>query len=178
LADRVHFFLRLHALELGENQRVVTELLATPLGRHLTLVGTYNGLTKKANYMPGLPDELKATLKAPSDPGPKPYAIMVPIRKGASWWMLSRDERQTLMEEHTRATLPYLKTVKRKLYHSSGLGDCDFLTYFETSKLDDFNNLIISLQMVEEYRHTTRFGHPILIGTIHTVDEVLETLAK
>ena len=57
-----------------------------------------------------------------------------------------------MMKEHTEASLPYLKTVKRKLYHSSGLDDFDFITYFETAKLDDFTNLIIALEKVKEYQ--------------------------
>ena len=46
--------------------------------------------------------------------------------------------------------MPYHKTVKRKLYHSSGLDDLDCITYFETSKLEDFHSLILSLEKVEE----------------------------
>jgi len=72
----------------------------------------------------------------------------------------------------------YLKTVKRKLYHASGLGDLDFITYFETAKLDDFNNLVIGLERVRENRHNKRFGNPTLLGTIRPLDEILEILAR
>lgn len=63
--------------------------------------------------------------------------------------MMPHDPRAALMKEHTDATVAYLKTVKRKLYHSSGLDDLDFITYFETAKLDDFNNLVIGLLKVK-----------------------------
>ncbi len=75
------------------------------------------------------------------------------------------------MKEHTDATVAYLKTVKRKLNHSSGLDDWDFITYFETSKLDDFNNLVTGLLKVKENRHNKRFGDPLLLGTIRPLDE-------
>ena len=65
--------------------------------------------------------------------------------------------------------MPYLKTVKRKLYHSSGLDDLDFITYFETSKLEDFHSLILSLEKVKEFQYTRRFGHP----TIARDDEIV-----
>ncbi|MDE3036470.1 MAG: chlorite dismutase family protein, partial [Nitrospirota bacterium] len=72
----------------------------------------------------------------------------------------------------------YLKTVKRKLYHASGLDDLDFITYFETAKLDDFNNLIIALERVQENRHNKQFGHPTLLGTIRPIEEILDILTR
>ena len=67
-----------------------------------------------------------------------------------------------MMKEHTDATVAYLKTVKRKLYHSSGLDDLDFITYFETAKLDDFNNLVTGLLKVKKNHNNERFGNPLL----------------
>ena len=58
-----------------------------------------------------------------------------------------------MMKEHTEAALPYHKTVKRKLYHSTGLDDLDFITYFETSKLEDFHSLILALEKVKEFQY-------------------------
>jgi chlorite dismutase len=178
LADRADFFVRLHAAELAHNQALLVDLLATPMGRHLNMIGSFIGLTKKTNYVPGLPEEMKTTLKTPADVGGKPYAIMIPVRKDAGWWLMDKETRQKQIQEHTQASLPYLKTVKRKLYHSTGLDDFDFLTYFETAKLEDFHNLILALQSVEEFKHVTRLGHPILLGTATPLDELLTTLSR
>ena len=54
----------------------------------------------------------------------------------------------------------------------------DFITYFETARLDDFNNLVIALESVRENRHNKRFGSPTLLGTIRPLDEVLEILLR
>jgi chlorite dismutase len=135
-------------------------------------------MSKKANYVPGFPDQMRADLKAPSEPGASPYAIVIPIRKSAEWWALDQEKRAAMMKEHTEAALPYHKTVKRKLYHSSGLDDLDFITYFETSKLEDFHGLILSLEKVKEFQYTRRFGHPTLLGTVKSLDEIIETLAQ
>ncbi len=178
LAERADFFVRVHSTELLHNQNFLVELMGTGLGKHLANTATLNGLTKKANYVPALPDDLKTALKTPPDPGPKPYAIVVPIRKDADWWQASQDERNAMMKEHTEASIAYLKTVKRKLYHASGLDDLDFITYFETAKLDDFNNLIIALERVKENRHNRQFGHPTLLGTIRPLDEILDILTR
>lgn len=178
LSEQADFFVRVHATELLYTQNFLTDFMATTLGKYLTNTETYNGLTKKANYVPGFPDDLKAKLKTPPDPGSKPYAIVIPIRKSADWWLLDQEARTDLMKEHTEPTVAYLKTVKRKLYHSSGLDDFDFLTYFETAKLDDFNNLLIGLQQVEEYRYTEPFGRPLLLGTFRTLEELLNLLVR
>ncbi len=73
---------------------------------------------------------------------------------------------------------PIIKTVKRKLYHSSGLDDLDFITYFETSKLEDFHSLVLALEKVKEFQYTRRFGHPTLLGTVQSLDEIIEILAQ
>jgi chlorite dismutase len=178
LSERADFFVRVHSTELRHNQDFLLDLMGTRLGRHLQNTLTLNGITKKANYLPGFPDDLKAALKTLPDPGPKPYVIVIPIRKDAAWWLLDQETRTALMKEHATATVSYLKTVKRKLYHAGGLDDVDFITYFETAKLDDFNNLVIGLERVQEHRHNQRFGHPTLLGTVRSLDGILEILAR
>lgn len=178
LVEKADFFVRVHSTEMLNNQNFLVDLMGTALGKHLVNTHTFNGITKAPNYVPSLPDDLKTALKTPPDPGPKPYAIVVPIRKDAEWWVTAQDGRNAMMKEHTDATVAYLKTVKRKLYHASGLDDLDFITYFETAKLDDFNNLIIALERVKENRHNKQFGNPTLLGTIRPLDEILEILTR
>jgi chlorite dismutase len=176
LSDHADILFRIHAAELRDTQKFLVDLQNSLMGKHLKPAGILNGLTKKANYVPGFPDQMKADLKAPSESGP--YAIVIPIRKSAEWWALDQEKRAAMMKEHTEAALPYHKTVKRKLYHSSGLDDLDFVTYFETSKLEDFHSLILSLEKVKEFQYTRRFGHPTLLGTMKSLDELIETLAQ
>jgi chlorite dismutase len=178
LSDHADILFRVHAGEMRDIQRFLVDLQGSAFGKLLKVSGIMHGLTKKANYVPGFTDELKADLKATSDPGPKPYAVVIPIRKSADWWALDQDARAAMMKEHTEAALPYHKTVKRKLYHSTGLDDLDFITYFETSKLEDFHNLILSLEKVKEFQYTRRFGHPTWLGTAKALDEIIEILAQ
>lgn len=176
LSEHADILVRIHANELKDTQQFLVDLQNSLFGKYLTNVALLHGLTKKANYVPGFPDQMKTDLKAPSESGP--YAIVIPIRKDADWWSLPQDKRAGMMQEHTEASLPYHKTVKRKLYHATGLDDFDFITYFETAKLDDFHSLILSLQKVKEARHNRRFGNPIFMGTTKSVDQLIETLAQ
>ncbi len=178
LSEKADFFVRVHATEMLNNQNFLVDLMGTTLGKYLQNTQTFNGITKPLNYVPGFPDDLKTALKTPPDPGLKPYVIVVPVRKDAEWWITAQDSRSAMMKEHTEATVSYLKTVKRKLYHASGLDDLDFITYFETARLDDFNNLVIGLERVKENRHNKQFGSPTLLGTIRPLDEILEILAR
>ncbi len=178
LSDQADLLFRIHAAELRQTQDFLLDLKSSHFGRHLKTVGVMHGLTKKPNYVPGFPDQMKLDLKTTSEPGQKPYAIVIPIRKTAEWWGLDQEKRAAMMQEHTAATLPYLASVKRKLYHSSGLDDLDFITYFETSKLEDFHSLVLSLQKLEEFRYTRRFGTPTILGTMKSLDEVVELLAQ
>ena len=178
LSDHADFMFRVHAHALSDTQQFLTSLLGTRFGRHLVASTYLHGLTKKAAYVPGFPEPMKKDLQASSEVGTKSYAIVIPIRKDADWWALDQDARGALMQEHTQAALPYINTVKRKLYHSSGLDDFDFITYFETEKLEDFHSLIRALEQVKEFRHDRRFGHPTLLGTVRPLDDILELFAR
>ncbi|MEQ1848290.1 MAG: chlorite dismutase family protein, partial [Nitrospira sp.] len=178
LSDHADLLFRIHAAELRATQEFLLDLKSSQFGRYLKTVGVMHGLTKKPNYVPGFSEQMKADLKAVSEPGQHPYAIVIPVRKSAEWWGLDQEKRAAMMQEHTAATLPYLQSVKRKLYHSSGLDDLDFITYFETSKLEDFHSLVLSLEKVQEFRYTRRFGSPTILGTMKSLDEVVELLAQ
>ena len=178
LSDQADLMFRVHATEPHDTQQFLVDLQNSAFGKYLKGAGLMHGLTKKPSYVPGFPDQLKTDLKAPSESGPRPYAIVIPVRKNADWWALDQEKRTAMMREHTEAAVPYLKTVKRKLYHSSGLDDLDFITYFETSKLEDFHSLILSLERIQEFHYVRRFGHPTLIGTAKSIDELIEALAQ
>ena len=93
LSEKADFFVRVHSTEILDNQNFLVDLMGTTLGKYLHNTNTFNGLTKKPNYIPGFSDDLKEALKTAPDPGPKPYVIVVPIRKDAAWWNTPQDRR-------------------------------------------------------------------------------------
>ena len=40
------------------------------------------------------------------------------------------------------------------------------------------DSLVLSLEKVQEFRYVRRFGHPIILGTMKSLDEVVELLAQ
>jgi len=176
LSDHADFMLRVHGTELKDTQQFLVDLQNSAFGRYLTGVVLLNGLTKKPNYVPEFSEQLKNDLKGPSESGP--YVMVLPIRKDVEWWMLPQEKRAAMMQEHTEAALPYQKTVKRKLYHSTGIDDFDFITYFETAKPEEFHALILALNKVKEAKYNRRMGKPTLVGTVRSLDQLIEVLAQ
>ena len=173
-----YFMLRLHSSNLQANQEFLTQLQKTSLGMHLKLKYSISGVTKGLNYAPDFPDLLEKLKAGKYEGEPPRYAIMIPIRKNAEWWNLSKEDRVAMMKEHTLPTLAYLKTIKRKLYHSTGLSDVDFLTIFETNNLVDFNDLVIELRRVREDTFNVQLGEPTIIGTIKSWHDIINLLVK
>ncbi len=174
------FFLRVHAYDLANAQDFLVAFRATTLGQHADVADTLVGVTKPLNYItkaksPGLSRELAATSYTGRPPR---YAIVIPTKKSAEWWNLSNERRLKEMAAHTQAALPYLVNVKRKLYHSTGLDDADFITYFETNDLPAFNNLVIALVSLPENKYNVRFGSPVILGTIRPAGDLFKALSE
>lgn len=179
LETQSDYLIRVHAYDMAAAQALVVDLRATRFGMHSDVTETLVGVTKPLNYItPDKSGDLNKGLTASSYSGPEPrYAVMVPVKKNAEWWNLQDTQRLKEIETHTLPTLQYLVNVKRKLYHSTGLDDTDFITYFETADLVAFNNLMISLAKVPENKYHVRWGSPTVLGTIHPVENVVKTLS-
>ena len=174
------FMLRLHAYEPLNAQAFLTDFAATSIGRHSTATLALIGVTKGLNHTTKKksPELLEALKSTPYSAEAPKYAFMIPIKKNAMWWNRSEQEKLKLMEEHTVPTLPFLVNVKRKLYHSTGLDDTDFITFFETPDLVAFNDLNIELHSVAEMLDNTQYGRPIVMGAIMSVKDAIKTLSK
>ena len=91
-------------------------------------------------------------------------AALIPIRKSATWWAMTQDERRSVFEEqshHTEIGLRYLPAVARRLHHCRDLGSdepFDFLTWFEFAPSDEkaFEELVAALRASPEWRFVER----------------------
>lgn len=173
------YLLRVHSYDMAATQAFLVDFRATRFGMHSDVTENLVGMTKALNYIskeksPDLNRGLTATTYNAEAPR---YAFMIPVKKNAEWWNLSDEQRLKEMETHTLPTLANLVNVKRKLYHSTGLDDTDFITYFETADLGAFNNLLLALAKVPENKYHVRWGNPTVMGTIQTFENVVNTLS-
>ncbi len=89
------------------------------------------------------------------------YAALIPIKKTASWWLLTQDERRAIFEEqsqHMRIGMKYLPPIARRLHHCRDLAEpepFDFLTWFEyhPSQEAAFDELLVELRASEEWKY-------------------------
>lgn len=173
------FFLRVHSYDMAATQAFLVDFRATRFGMYADVTEQLVGMTKALNYItkdksPNLNAGL--TSATYTDAAPR-YAFMVPVKKNADWWNLTDAQRLKEIETHTLPTLANLVNVKRKLYHSTGLDDTDFITYFETADLGAFNNLMLALAKVPENKYHVRWGSPTVMGTIQTFENVVNKLS-
>lgn len=173
------FFLRIHSYDMAATQAFLVDFRATRFGMNAEVTENLVGMTQALNYItkdksPNLNAGLIGATY--SDATPR-YAFVIPVKKNADWWNLTDEQRLKEMETHTLPTLANLVNVKRKLYHSTGLDDTDFITYFETADLDAFNNLMLALAKVPENKYHVRWGSPTVLGTIQSFDSVVNTLS-
>ncbi|KAF0164720.1 MAG: hypothetical protein FD157_1884 [Rhodocyclaceae bacterium] len=173
------YFLRLHSYDMAATQAFLVDFRATRFGMYSDVTENLVGMTKALNYITkDKSPSLNAGLTGSSYSGEAPrYAFMIPVKKNADWWNLTDEQRLKEIETHTLPTLGNLVNVKRKLYHSTGLDDTDFITYFETADLGAFNSLMLALAKVPENKYHVRWGSPTVMATIQTFENVVKTLS-
>lgn len=88
------------------------------------------------------------------------YLIVYPFTKSTDWYLLDKETRQSVMNEHMKVGHSYPQ-VRQLLAYSFGLDDQDFLVAYETDDLIAFSDLVRSLRSTESRRSTVR-DTPIL----------------
>ena len=101
------------------------------------------------------------------------YLIVYPFTKSTDWYLLDKETRQSVMNEHMKVGHSYPQ-VRQLLAYSFGLDDQDFLVAYETDDLVAFSELVRSLRSTESRRSTVR-DTPILTG-IHREPRELAAL--
>lgn len=180
LKAEADFFLRVRAYDLAEAQGFLEDFGHIVVGRFSEPVHSLVGMNRARQYItaeksPALAGQLNSSCYTGDLPR---FAIVIPVKKSARWWSLPESERMREIEAHTQASMPYLDRVKRELYHSTGLDDLDFITYFETADLAAFQELAVRLVSLPENEFHVRWGMPTLVGAIHSVADAVMKLRQ
>jgi chlorite dismutase len=102
----------------------------------------------------------------------KPYLVMYPFVKTAEWYLMSREARQGMMNEHIRIGKQYPEITQLLLY-SFGIQDQEFIVVYETGDLQQFGELVYELRDSEARRYTER-DTPLYTAVYHPGEETLE----
>jgi len=99
------------------------------------------------------------------------YLVMYPFAKTADWYLMSREVRQGMMNEHIRIGKQY-EDIKQLLLYSFGLQDQEFVVVYETDDLPRFSDLVNELRDTEARRYTLQ-DTPVTTAIYHPAEETL-----
>lgn len=102
------------------------------------------------------------------------YLVVYPFVKTTEWYLLGREARQGIMNEHMRIGHDY-PTIRQLLAYSFGLDDQDFVVAYETDDLVAFGDLVRALRGSDSRRSTVR-DTPVLVGLHRPIETVLTDL--
>ena len=85
----------------------------------------------------------------------RPYLVMYPFTKTASWYMKPRDERRDMMMEHIKIGKQF-EDITQLLLYSTGLQDQEFVVVYETDDLVRFSSLVTELRSTAARPFTER----------------------
>jgi len=102
------------------------------------------------------------------------YLVVYPFTKSSDWYLLGKEARQGVMNEHMRVGHDYPQ-VRQLLANSFGVDDQDFLVAYETDDLVAFGELVRALRGTESRRSTVR-DTPILAAVHRPFQEICALL--
>jgi chlorite dismutase len=160
------------ALTINDNQDTVVffEKFTKALNPYRHLIEQKDslwGFTRPSQYS-------KARSKQEIDPFSeehKPYLIIYPFSKTTEWYLMSRDARQGMMNEHIRIGKQY-DDISQLLLYSFGLQNQEFVVVYETDDLTRFSDLVNELRDTEARRYTLR-DTPLHTAIYHPAEETL-----
>lgn len=101
----------------------------------------------------------------------KPYLVIYPFVKTVEWYLMGREARQGMMNEHIRIGKQY-EAITQLLLYSFGVQDQEFVVVYETDDLTRFSDLVNELRGAEGRRYTER-DTPLHTAVYHPAEETL-----
>lgn len=132
------------------------------LRRYLTPRFTLWGYTGRSTYSRAR----SAQEIDPFDHDRRTYLAIYPFVKTEEWYLLSRDARQGMMNEHIRMGKQY-PDIKQLLLYSFGIQDQEFVVVYETEDLPLFSQLVQELRSTDARLYTRR-DTPLYTGVLQT----------
>jgi chlorite dismutase len=143
-------------------------LRKTALAPHLEPSASFLAVTRESTYVKGHVEEVAVA------PGQAKYLFVYPFVKSREWYLLKREERQRLMNEHIRIGHQF-PGIRINTAYSFGLDDQDFVVAFEGDEPKDFVTLVMCLRETEGSKYTVR-DTPIFTCVKKPLEEILWSL--
>jgi chlorite dismutase len=151
-------------------ETAAARLLRAGLGRWLTVSHSLIGRIGPSQYVRKPTDQEQSPFSGERSR----YLVVYPFTKSTDWYLLPREARQGVMNEHMRVGHEY-PMVRQALAYSFGLDSQDFVVAYETDDLVAFGDLVRALRSTESRRSTVN-DTPILLGIHRPLEEILDLL--
>jgi len=148
-------------------QELTSRLLLTGFGQYCEIAHSLWGITRPSVYT----KRRTAQEQAIDIPTRLRYLVVYPFSKTNEWYLMSRDARQGLMNEHMRIGHEY-DDVRQVLLYSTGLDDQEFVVAYETDDLERHHQLVVALRSTEARRYTLR-DTPIFTAIHRKLDDAV-----
>ena len=145
-------------------------ILRAGLGRWFSVTHSFVGRIGPSQYVRKPTDQEQSLFAGDRSR----YLVVYPFTKSTDWYLLSKEARQGVMNEHMRIGHDY-PLVRQALAYSFGLDSQDFVVAYETDDLVAFGDLVRALRATESRRSTVS-DTPILLGIHRPIDEILGLL--
>lgn len=145
-------------------------LLGAGLGRWLTVRHSFLGRIAPSQYVSKPSGQEQSLFEGERSR----YLVVYPFTKTADWYLLGREARQGVMNEHMRVGRGF-PGVRQLLAYSFGLDDQDFTVAYEVDDAAEFGELVRALRATESRRSTLR-DTPLLLGIHRPVARIVELL--
>ena len=140
LRDDTDFLFWFAAKSVEEIQKVIEKLYKTVFGKYIIPSMTYLSCTRSSLYV-----QEQKPQGFLSGTEPKKHVIVYPFTKTREWYLLSKEKRQEIMDEHIGISKKYPQIILNTTY-SFGIHDEDFMLAFEVDDIRDFQDLIMDLR--------------------------------
>ena len=159
-----------NASSLDDLQEMLSQVLKTGLGAYLQATYSLFGLTRPSQYTKRRTIQEQAI----DEKDRLRYLTVYPFSKTTEWYLMSREARQGMMNEHMRVGHDYAE-VRQVLVYATGLDDQEFVVAYETDDLHQYQGLLIALRSTEARRYTLK-DQPIFTCIHRPIHEVLDLL--
>ena len=144
--------------------------LRSGMGRWLTVSQSFLGIIQPSQYVKKPTPQEQSLFSGER----ARYLVVYPFTKSTDWYLLGREARQGIMNEHMRIGHDYPQ-VRQLLANSFGVDDMDFLVAYETDDLAGFSELVRALRGSDSRRSTVR-DTPILTAVHRPLREITAML--
>ncbi len=145
-------------------------LLRAGIGRWLTVRHSLVGRIGPSQYVRKPTDQEQSLFVGDRSR----YLVVYPFTKSTDWYLLSKEARQGVMNEHMRVGHEF-PMVRQALAYSFGLDSQEFVVAYEMDDLVAFGDLVRALRSTESRRSTVS-DTPILLGIHRSMEEILVLL--